>query len=145
MLIQAIIHESLHLTKEAIRKSELAGNEIMQDGSKRSVLMLAISIGNNKTQRELDFMMTDDDRLAYKALPDVVTVYRGCHSFNRDGLSWTTCKEVAEKITTMTRYGPKGHTSSVIKATIKKAGVVYKVDRNEFEMIVQRKLKLEVI
>lgn len=97
------------------------------------------------SQLELDSMMSEDDRRAYKALPNVVTVYRGCYPFNRDGLSWTTCREVAEKFTTLNRYSQKGLTSSVIKATVKKTGLVYKGDRSEFEMIIPRKLKWEVI
>ncbi|MFZ2973860.1 MAG: hypothetical protein WA049_14585 [Ferribacterium limneticum] len=49
-------------------------------------------------------MMTPDERDAYDALPDVVTVYRGCYKINKWGLSWSLSKETAENFPSLLRY-----------------------------------------
>jgi hypothetical protein len=41
----------------------------------------------------------------FDSLPDVVTVYRGCDEAFRDGVSWTTDREVAERFAAGGRYG----------------------------------------
>jgi len=38
-----------------------------------------------------------EDKTFYDSLPDEFAVFRGCHSFNEQGFSWTTDKEVAER------------------------------------------------
>ena len=38
-----------------------------------------------------------EDKAFYLSLPDEFAVFRGCHSFNEQGFSWTTDKEVAER------------------------------------------------
>lgn len=44
-----------------------------------------------------EYMMTDEDKEALKALPTLVTVYRGCQrGLNENGLSWTLDKDKAE-------------------------------------------------
>lgn len=45
-MIQAILDQSLALIIRALHKSRFAANDIMKDGTERSALMLAISIGN---------------------------------------------------------------------------------------------------
>ena len=46
-MIQAIYAESLTQINKALYKSRFAANDITKDGTERSALMLAISIGNN--------------------------------------------------------------------------------------------------
>tara|TARA_R100000995_G_scaffold68091_1_gene36760 strand:+ start:2924 stop:3895 length:972 start_codon:yes stop_codon:yes gene_type:complete len=38
-----------------------------------------------------------EDKAFYLSLPDEFAVFRGCHSFNEQGFSWTTDREVAER------------------------------------------------
>ena len=38
-----------------------------------------------------------EDKAFYDILPDEFAVFRGCHSFNEQGFSWTTDREVAER------------------------------------------------
>jgi hypothetical protein len=38
-----------------------------------------------------------EDKAFYDSLPDEFAVFRGCHSFNEQGFSWTTDREVAER------------------------------------------------
>jgi hypothetical protein len=50
-MIQAILAESLTQIIQALHKSRFAANDIMKDGTQRSALMLAVSIGNNDVTR----------------------------------------------------------------------------------------------
>lgn len=83
-------------------------------------------------------MMTDEERAAYDALPDEVTMWRGCYRINRGGLSWTTDKARAMRFPGLHRYRGEGH-PLLIKATIAKADVLaVKLDRQEAEVIAPR-------
>lgn len=83
----------------------------------------------------LDALMDEDDRAAYDQLPEVINVYRGCYDFNRDGLSWTLSKDVAERFTTLLRYCQPDHEPLLLTGRVNKADVVMKVDREEQEII----------
>ncbi len=81
-------------------------------------------------------MMTDDERYALSQLPDEFTVYRGCYEFNANGLSWTTCRDIAEGFTNLTRYNNHNHVPILRSRTIKRTDVVaYKLERDELEII----------
>jgi len=41
--------------------------------------------------------LESDDKAFFLSLPDEFAVFRGCHSFNEQGCSWTTDRSVAEK------------------------------------------------
>ena len=93
-------------------------------------LDFALSIGLN------GLMMTDDERHALAQLPDEITVYRGCYEFNADGLSWTTCRNIAEGFTRLARYNEPDRAPILLSRTVKRADVIaYKLDRNELEVI----------
>ena len=84
-------------------------------------------------------MMTVEDLEAYAALPDILTIYRGCYKSNKWGLSWSLSKQVAEKFPTLLRYKQVGEQPLLVTATIKKTDVIaVKVDRNEQEIIAWR-------
>lgn len=70
------------------------------------------------------------DRLA--ALPDVVTVYRGCRAHNRTGWSWTTDYEKA------VWFARRFHRPGIIRAgRVRKYSIVAVFDgRNESEVLV---------
>jgi hypothetical protein len=79
-------------------------------------------------------MMTDDERAILAALPDTVTLFRGCGPKNKLGLSWSLSREVAERFPFSNRYRttkPRIVTAHVTKKRI----VGIKTDRSEDEVI----------
>ena len=93
-------------------------------------LELALRAGIN------GLMMTDDEQHAFSQLPDEFTVYRGCYEFNANGLSWTTCRDIAEGFTEQNRYSKPDSVPILRSRTIKRADVVaYKLERDELEII----------
>jgi hypothetical protein len=45
---------------------------------------------------EREYIMREEDRAVFNALPERFTVYRGCNHLNEGGFSWTLKREVAE-------------------------------------------------
>jgi len=80
-------------------------------------------------------MMDDDEQAAYEALPDEITVYRGCYKGNIQGLSWTLDAEVAKKFPSLVRYRQKGQPLLVKAMTKKKDIIAVKSGRKESEII----------
>lgn len=79
-------------------------------------------------------MMDKEEQAAFEALPDIVTIYRGCGSKNKVGASWTTDRSVAEKFPFLGRYRVKD--PLLVTATVKKKNIIaVKLDRNEQEII----------
>lgn len=80
-------------------------------------------------------MMDEEEQRAFDQLPEVFTIYRGCYSKNKHGLSWTLSKEVAEKFPLYIRYRGRG-IPLLVTAQVKKANVIaLKLDREEQEII----------
>ena len=78
--------------------------------------------------------MDEEERAALEALPDQVTVYRGCGPDNKDGFSWSLKREVAEGFPYKALYGtdqPILLTATVLKKKI----AALKLGRNEHEAI----------
>ena len=48
--------------------------------------------------------MNDDAKAAFAALPDVVTIWRGCYSHNVRGISWTLDRGIAARFPFLHRY-----------------------------------------
>jgi hypothetical protein len=80
-----------------------------------------------------EYMMTDEDKQAFNALPEVVTVYRGCQKgLNENGLSWTTDKDKAEFFAH--RFRKQG---IILKRQVRKSEIVAMLTgRGESEVIV---------
>jgi hypothetical protein len=79
-------------------------------------------------------MMTPDELSAYAALPESLTVYRGCGANNMLGASWSTSREVAAKFPTLNRY--RQVRPLVVTARVPRRKVLaVKLDRDEFEII----------
>lgn len=79
-------------------------------------------------------MMTKKELAAYEALPEVVTIYRGCGKKNRRGPSWSLDKDVASKFPFLNRYQvaePMLLTAKVHKSQI----LAVKLCRQEAEVI----------
>lgn len=79
-------------------------------------------------------MMTRAERVAFEALPDAVTIYRGCGSVNRNGICWSLDRGVAERFPTLNRY--RVPDPVLLTATVKRGLIVaLKLDREEWEVI----------
>ena len=79
-------------------------------------------------------MMTDDELKAFEALPDMLTVYRGCGPKNKAGISWTLDRSIAEKFLTHILY--RVDEPLLITARVRKNKVLaLKLDRDEQEII----------
>lgn len=89
-------------------------------------------------------MMNDAELAAFDALPETITVYRGCGSHNRAGASWTLDRSVAERFPFYSRYRAKE--PLLVTGRVKKMNVLaIKLDRDEFEIITfsARRVKVE--
>lgn len=79
-------------------------------------------------------MMTADELAAYEALPDTVTIYRGCGKKNKNGASWTLDKNIASKFPFLNRY--RVPDPILVTATVDKCHILaVKLGRNESEVI----------
>jgi hypothetical protein len=95
---------------------------------------------------DLDLMMDAEERRAFAALPEEITVYRGCYKNNKKGLSWTLRREIAERFPTLMRYRQRGLPLLLI-GTAHRSRCVLKLGRNEDEIICAdvRVIKVESI
>lgn len=87
-----------------------------------------------KSDRECrEEMMSDEDKVAFSALPTLVTVYRGCQKgLNENGLSWTTDRNKAEFFAH--RFRKQG---MVLERQVRKSEIVAMLTgRGESEVIV---------
>ena len=88
-------------------------------------------------------MMDEEEQAAYDALPETITVYRGCGLKNVTGASWTTDKAVAEKFPFLPRYTTK--VPLLVTGRVKKKNVLaVKLDRNEEEIITYSARKVDI-
>lgn len=81
-------------------------------------------------------MMTDDENAAYDALPEVVTIYRGCeaNSASLPGICWSLNKDVANLHPFLSRFQAKKPT--VLTACVPKHWILaVKLGRREEEII----------
>lgn len=80
-------------------------------------------------------MMTNEEQDFYDALPDLVTVYRGCYTPNKWGFCWTLDINIAMKFPFFARYRMDGQ-PLLVKALAKKENIIaVKTDRGEAEII----------
>jgi hypothetical protein len=80
-------------------------------------------------------MMSLEERRAFDALPDEITIYRGCGPGNKFGYSWTLDRSIAERFPFYHRYMTKYPT--LLTMTIKKGRVAaLKLGRKEQEIVV---------
>jgi hypothetical protein len=79
-------------------------------------------------------MMTAEELDAHRALPERLTVYRGCGPKNMRGASWSLEREVAERFPTLNRY--QQAQPMLVTAKVSKRGVLaVKLDRGEAEIV----------
>lgn len=101
--------------------------------TKRAVVRILRTAGD--AGRKL--MMTDEEQAALAALPKVLTVYRGCYSFNRNGLSWSLDPRVACRFPLLSRFDHRGSgdTPLLLTARVRRDRCVLKLDGGEVEII----------
>lgn len=97
------------------------------------------------SRAELNAMMDEEELSVWNSLPDLITVYRGCYNFNKDGLSWTLDECIAEGFCYLQRYSHPGETQILLKGIVKKSDVVLKLDRDEEEVICHSVEQVEII
>jgi len=79
-------------------------------------------------------LMEDSEREQWNALPEYVTIFRGCGPQNKCGLSWSTSREVATNIVFLNRY--MTHFPILLAAHVPKSAIVaLKNGRQENEAI----------
>ena len=79
-------------------------------------------------------MMDPNERTAFAALPDGLTVYRGCSERYPRGVSWSLNPDVARSFVKLTRYWVSDPV--LVTATVQKKDVLaLKLDREEEEII----------
>lgn len=88
------------------------------------------------TDAQLRSMMSAPTRRRWDALPNTITVYRGCYrGVNEAGLSWTLSRERAAGFPFLRRYSVEGAEPVLLTAQIPKARTVLVTNRNEEELI----------
>lgn len=85
--------------------------------------------------RDLHAMMNDAERTALAAQSETFTVYRGCYTVNRAGLSWTLSREVAERFPKLKRYRRTDDTPLLLTGQAIRSRSVMKLDRDEQEVV----------
>lgn len=91
-------------------------------------------------------MMTPAERAAYDALPERLTVYRGCGEVNMRGASWSLSRDVAARFPLLLRY--RQARPLLVTATVPRRRVLaVKLDRNEAEVITfaARRVSIEAL
>jgi len=83
----------------------------------------------------VELMMTQEERAALAALPDVITIYRGCYQWNVEGLSWSLARDIAAEFPFLNRYHHPDSEALLVEATASKHDCVLKLDRGEQEVI----------
>lgn len=84
------------------------------------------------------WLMTADELAALNALPETVTLWRGCYQPNKWGLSWSLDRAKAASFPFLHRYQQEGQ-ALLVKARIARDDIVaLKLDRNEAEVIAVR-------
>ncbi|MXO72374.1 hypothetical protein [Alteraurantiacibacter buctensis] len=97
---------------------------------------LADVIDQPKALRQ--WLMTADEVAALDALPEVVTVWRGCYQSNKWGLSWSLDRDKAAAFPSFNRYRQDGQ-PLLVKARIARDDILaLKLERNEAEVIAVR-------
>jgi len=95
-----------------------------------------------------EFMMSEDERKTFEALPTKLTIYRACNRYSKHGLSWTLDKAFAEHFAekrhsfAFPKGVPKSARPRVIEKVIDKSdAIAYFNSRKESEIVTCKFLK----
>lgn len=86
------------------------------------------------SRRELNLMMTVQERAALAKMPREILVYRGCYRNNRRGLSWSLDRDIAQGFPSLARFAQDGQ-ARLLTGVARKSRAVLKLDREEEEII----------
>lgn len=85
-----------------------------------------------------DLVMDEAERAVFDAMPETVTLYRGCYALNKWGLSWSLDRETAARFPTINRYRQAGQ-PLLVTATAPRNNIAFvKLDRDEQEVVCLR-------
>jgi hypothetical protein len=88
---------------------------------------------------EREYMMPEEDRAAFAAMPEQLTIYRGCNRLNKHGFSWTLNRQVAEMFTRRNiinaETGKRVKTRVIERVIHKSEAIAYLNDRKEEEIV----------
>lgn len=96
---------------------------------------------SNASRYQLDLMMDSKEIKALAQMPEVITIFRGCHPNNRSGLSWTTDKKIATSFTLKNRYQQPGQPRLLLEARIRRENAILMLERNEQEIIAPKVMR----
>jgi len=87
------------------------------------------------SRNELNLMMEPEELSSLAKMPASIKIYCGCYEDNKNGLSWTTDKAVAESFPTLLRYQRPNEIPLLLEGSIDKQRAVLKLERDEWEII----------
>lgn len=106
-------------------------------------------IGDHQRARGLPIWdaMDREARVVYDALPELVTVWRGCYSHNVYGLSWTLNAAVAARFPFLNRYRQDNaiDRALLIEARVKKSDIAFLVTERDEEEVVASPVVVEIV
>jgi len=80
--------------------------------------------------------MTSAELAHWQALPNAVTVWRGCYRENMNGLSWSLNRDVAAGFPLLNRYRREGRLPLLLEGRLRKAKIAFvKLERGESEVV----------
>lgn len=97
------------------------------------------------SEADLGAAMNADEKKSHAALQDTFPVYRGCYSFNQDGLSWSLNRAVATQFPNLNRYWHGTHDPLLVIGRASATRSILKLDREEEEIISSEVEVLEVL
>lgn len=90
-------------------------------------------------------MMTGMEQTAYDALPESVTIYRGCYKSNKQGLSWTLSRELAGKYPFFLPYRQQGQPLLLTAKVDKEDIIALKHSHGEATIITTRPKQISTL
>lgn len=87
--------------------------------------------------RYRSLLMTEQERASLEALPEQLTVWRGCYETNKRGICWSLSEDVAKRFPFTHRYIQDGQ-ALILRAEVKRDEIfMLKLDRNEAEIVAE--------
>lgn len=105
-----------------------------EDSYRQRATLSRLLIKTKRSKESRHLLMTAEDRQMLSEMPETLSIYRGCQSFNRQGWSWTLDKDKAEWFSNR-RY--KGRPIVLAGEVSKQDVLAYFSGRGESEILVQ--------
>lgn len=105
-----------------------------EDSYRQRAILSRLLIKTKRSKESRHLLMTAEDCQTLSWMPETLSIYRGCQSFNRKGWSWTLDKDKAEWFSNR-RY--KGKPLVLAGEASKQDVLAYFSGRGESEILVQ--------